>query len=142
MTTTTFTKPLNASNNDYYNSEGIRLSMPVYVDVPMSLRKELLNAVRTICYEPMGSTTQPNSVSGISVTESATRLNEVERFLGASLDNLRMMLFQRGGINLDLVLKLQAVSGITYVSEKDIANSFTQRKRVISSWIKDNQFNC
>jgi hypothetical protein len=118
--TATIPRPysLNASSLDYVTENGSRVSCPVYVDVTMIERKALLNAIRQVCYQP--STTQVKSISGITVENSASKQQEVESFLGCSIDVLRSVLFQRGGLPVDLILRIQSVSGYEVISLKDL----------------------
>ena len=78
--------------------------------------------------------------SGIQVIASSSAQAEVETYLGMTVDNLRNVMFARGGLNLDLVFRLQNVSGIEVVTEKDISTAFTSKKKVISNWVSENQF--
>lgn len=57
-----------------------------------------------------------------------------------TVDNLRNVMFARGGLNLDLVLRLQNVTGMEVITEKDISTAFTSKKKVISQWVKENEF--
>ena len=41
--------PINASVNDATNKEGVRISLPIYIDLPTNLRKQLLNEMRSVC---------------------------------------------------------------------------------------------
>lgn len=123
------TIPINSSSQDYSNDTA-RISLPCYIDVNNNDRKALLNAVRQACYQPATSEAT-RSVSGISVETSASRQSDIESFLGMSLDVLRTVLFQRGGLAADLLFKLQAVTGIEYVTDKDITAAFKARQAQI-----------
>ena len=123
------TVPINSSSQDYSNDTA-RISLPCYIDITNSHRKALLNAVRQACYQPATSEAT-RSISGISVQNSASRQSDIESFLGMSLDVLRTVLFQRGGLAADLLFKLQAVANIEYVSEKDLVAAFKARQAQI-----------
>ena len=64
-------------------------------------------------------------------------MNDVESYLGMSLDVLRTALFSRGGLNIDLALKLQSVTGIELVSLKDIKSALTAKGKFIENWLKE-----
>ena len=126
--------PVNAAANDYLNPEGIRISSPVYIDLSTNQRKELLNGVRE-AVQAQPNTSQPDSVSGIRVETASSATSDVETYLGVSLDVLRTVLFQRGGIECGLLLRLQAVTGITFVSDKDFAAAFKAKQALIKSYL-------
>lgn len=123
------TVPINSSSQDYSN-ETARISLPCYIDLNNNDRKTLLNGVRQACYQAAPAEASP-SVSGISVQSSSNRQGEVEAFLGMSLDVLRTVLFQRGGLAADLLFKLQAVSGVEFVTDKDLKEAFKQRQKQV-----------
>lgn len=132
------TVPLNASVNDYTNKEGVRVSLPIYIDVSTSDRKVFLNAVREIANSSV--TKEVPSVSGLRVTSSSNTEASVEEFLGMTLENLRNSLFVRGGLPIDLVLKLQAVTGIVLVDLKDIAAAMKAKQALIKEFVENFKF--
>ena len=138
--TTTRSLPINHHSNDFYMKEGVRICSPLYIDIPTATRKLLFNGVRTACQTTRNAPIQPDTASGIQVIESSAAQAEVETYLGMTVDNLRNVMFARGGLNLDLVLRLQNVSGIEVITEKDIATAFTSKKKVITQWVKENEF--
>ena len=115
--------------NDYTTNDGVRVSLPIYVDVPMSKRKELLNGIRTAQADET-TTATPSSVSGLTVETVNTR-SSVNDFLGMNADVLRGVLFQRGGLALDLVLKLQDIAKLDVLTEADIKKAFSARQKFI-----------
>lgn len=131
--------PTNAATNDTYSSNGARISLPIYVDISQQDRKLMLNGIRTAIYEQQPTTT-PNSVTGLQVVNATNGQHEVEAFIGMSLDVLRTVLFSRGGMPIDLVLRLQSVSGMEVLSEKDIKAAFKDRQASVLSYMKDNQY--
>ena len=134
------TPPLNRAANDYMTQEGVRISCPLYLDPPStSIRKQWLNEVRRIASQPH-EVTQPDSMSGISVVSYGNRQPEVEAFLSMSLDSLRATLFTRGGMQPELVFKLQALTGIIAVTEKDLDAAFNARKKLAKDMIKSLTF--
>ena len=134
------TPPLNRAANDHMNDGGTRISCVLYIDPPStSIRKAWLNEVRTIASQPH-EVSQPQSMSGISVVSYGNRQPEVEAFLGQSLDNLRANLFTRGGIQPELVFKLQALTGIIAVSEKDLTAAFDAKKKQAKELMKGISF--
>ena len=134
MTTTLDLKHINHYTNDHVTSEGVRICSPLYIDLSTADRKSLLNAVRTLCNERTVVTT-PATQSGIKV-ESNTSENEITSFLGLDLNNLRNALFQRGGLSADLVFKLQAITSLTFVTEKDIAAAFKTKQGLVKKFVE------
>ena len=132
--------PINRADNDYMSEAGTRDCIPVYVDCPIAVRKELLNKVRELASAPIEATQQPDSMSGISVTSYSTRQPEIESYLGMTLDNLRNHLFQRGGMEVSFLLKLQSVTGITVVTDKDFTTAFKNRQALVKGFLKDYPF--
>ena len=131
--------PSNAAQNDTYSSNGARISLPIYVDVSQQDRKLMLNGIRSRIYEQQ-STSSPSSVSGLQVVNATNGQHEVEAFIGMSLDVLRTVLFSRGGMPIDLVLRLRSVSGMEVLSEKDIKAAFKERQASVLSYMKDNKY--
>ena len=131
--------PTNAASNDSYSSNGARISLPIYVDISQQDRKLMLNGIRTAIYEQQPTTT-PNSVTGLQVVNATNGQHEVEAFIGMSLDVLRTVLFSRGGMPIDLVLRLQSVSGMEVLSEKDIKAAFKDRQASVLSYLKENTY--
>ena len=130
---------LNSASNDYTTKSGVRVCCPIYIDIPQETRKAWLNELRRLA----SATTvrEVTSASGIS-TESATNADAgIESYLGLTLDTLRSsVLFQRGGIAIDMVLKIQSVTGIEAVSEKDIAAALKARAEDVKTFIADHAF--
>ena len=58
--------PINSSGNDLLTDQGVRISSPIYVDLPINLRKDLFNGVRTSCTQAV-SRHASASVRGITV---------------------------------------------------------------------------
>ena len=131
--------PLNSASLDHTNSDGCRLSFPTYIDVPTAKRKELLNNIREVANQSTEVAT-PNTQSGLTVASFSSRQGEVEAFIGMSLDMLRTVLFSRGGLQLDLIIKLQSVAGMQVVTEKDITTALKKRLDTIKSYMKGQVF--
>ena len=132
--------PINAAANDYMTADAIRISSPVYIDLSTNQRKELLNGVR-LAIQQLPNSTQPDSVSGIRVETATNAQSDIETYLGISLDVLRTVLFQRGGIEVGLLLRLQEVSGITFVTDKDFAGAFKAKQTLIKNYTKEYPYN-
>jgi len=133
MTTATAPHPIiNNYTNDYTTQNGVRICTPIYLDLTNAQRKELLNAVRTASSQT--TTTKTNTQSGITVETNNGSLNAVEAYLGTSVDLLRSLLFQRGGLSVDLVLKIQQVSGLEIVSVKEIEAALKARASLVKSY--------
>lgn len=131
--------PINSSGNDLLTDQGVRISSPIYVDLPINLRKDLFNGVRTACTQAV-SRQASASVSGITVEEPSRDHGDIEGFIGMNLDVLRNVIFSRGGLPVDLVLRLQAVTGLEYVTAKNFADSLKKRTTVIKDYITNNTF--
>jgi hypothetical protein len=129
---------VNSALSDYINDAGVRISTPVYIDVPPVTRKQLFNDVRTAATRPI--TTSVKSVSGITVDSFGSSQQSVETFLGCSIEVLRTIMFQRGGIAADLLLKLQAVCGYEVVSVKDIDQAFKAKLGIVKEILKNDTF--
>ncbi len=132
-------QPINSSTVDPVTNTGVRISLPIYIDVPNTQRKLLLNAVREVIsggYASRATQTQ----SGLTVESASSSESEVEAYLGLTLDNLRNVLFSRGGLPLDLLLKIQSVAGVEVMSEKELFGAFKSRQAFVKDWIKNNSF--
>ena len=84
--------------------------------------------------------TQPESYTGITVETAGSAQSDVETYLGVSLDVLRGVIFQRGGIECGLLLRLQEVTGIQYVAQKDFAAAFKKRGTLIKEYTTTHPF--
>lgn len=131
---------INSATLDTHTQEGIRISIPCYVDVPNHVRKSLLNGTREAAQREAASESTPKTQSGLTVTTYNNNQTSVENYLGVSLDVLRTVLFQRGGLPLDLILRLQEVSGIEVLSPKELAKAFDDRKKVCIGYAKENPY--
>ena len=128
---------LNSSSNDFYTDSGIRISTPIYVEISQSIRKDQFNKLRSIASQPDQGGQQPKSQSGITVQTFSTGEPTVESKLGMTLENLRMVIFGRGSIDLGLLLRIQAITGDELVSIKDIESAFKDKARHIKQYVKD-----
>ena len=133
-------KVLNYAGADHHTEEGVRISLPIYIDVPNTKRKELLNAVRTVCSQQV-STTPANTHGSISVVSSQSLQPKVEAFLGMTVDILRSVLFSRGGLAVDLLFRLQSVTGMEVVTDKDLTAAFKARQAMVKDFKKEVVFN-
>jgi hypothetical protein len=138
-TATVIPVPINSAKQDATTERGVRISLPCYVDVPTHQRKELLNHVRRVV-EAEDTTYNPKTKSGITVVTSQPSLSKVEQHLGMSLSILRSILFQRGGLALDLILRLQDVAGYEVISNEELAQAFDVRKNFVTSYTTEYPF--
>ena len=129
---------INSASNDFTNDEKVRISLPCYIDLTTLQRKELLNACREIGSRTV--TESPATASGISVSTAVSAMPEVESYIGMTLDVLRGMIFQRGGLEVSLVLRLQEVTGLEFVKAKDFTAAFKARQDIIKSYTKEHPF--
>ena len=126
-------KNLNHSANDYISSEGVRFCQPLYIDPPSHVRKEVYNVVRSLC-ETSTDVTQTPTASGITVETSCSNQHAVEAFLGCSLEMLRSHIFVRGGMQLNLWLKLQTLTSIEAFTQKDFTAAFKARAATVKAF--------
>lgn len=131
---------INSATLDTHTQDGVRISIPCYVDVPMHLRKQLLNGARSAAETQQSKNSAPPTRSGISVTTMATTEQSVESYLGVTFDVLRTVLFQRGGLPVDLILRLQAVAGMEVISTKELAKAFDDRKKLCVGYVSENPY--
>lgn len=130
---------INSASNDHVTEQGVRISLPCYIDVPFTKRKEVLNKLRELSSNRYRS--QPHTMSGITVETFANSHVDIEAYLGMTIDVLRTVIFQRGGMEVSLILRLQEVTGIELVSPKDFTTAFKLRQDIIKSYIKEYPFN-
>ena len=133
------TPAINSAANDHMTVDGVRISTPGYVDLSVNQRKALLNGVRE-AVQGQAVVSTPDTYSGITVETASSATSDVESYLGVSLDVLRGVIFQRGGIECGLLLRLQAVTGITYVAQKDFAAAFKKRGTLIKEYTTTHPF--
>jgi hypothetical protein len=129
---------LNSAMNDYTTDNGVRVCSPLYLDIPVNERKALLNLVRHKAMEM--NVSEVKSKSGISVATSANQLSNIEAYLGCSLEVLRSLIFSRGGLSADLVLKLQALTDYEVISIKEIEAGLKNRLNTIKEYVKNNPY--
>lgn len=129
--------PINSAANDYTTKNGVRISLPCYVDLNQNQRKELLSAIRSLMQaNPVTST--PPSMTGIRVETASNTQSDIESYIGMSVDVLRSsVLFQRGGIEVGLLLRLQEATGIEFVSDKDFTAAFKARHDAVKKYTSD-----
>jgi hypothetical protein len=83
----------------------------------------------------MVSVTAPStSQTGLQVENVTSKEADIEAYLGTTLEMLRAQLFQRGGLPVDLVLKLQSVTGLEFVSLKDMTSAFKTKEKAVKDW--------
>lgn len=131
--------PLNSAGNDYISTDGVRISASTYIDLSQTQRKVLLNAVRDLASATVEET--PRTQSGIKVATVSSGLSQVETYLGCSLGTLRELIFSRGGVSIDLVLKLQQATGLEFVTYKDIEQGFKAKLALIKAFAASNPYN-
>jgi hypothetical protein len=129
---------LNSASNDYTSDSGVRVCVPVYIDIPVNERKALLNLVRHKAMQM--NVSEVKSKSGISVATSANQLSNIEAYLGCSLEVLRSLIFSRGGLACDLVLKLQSLTGYEVLSLKELDLALKHRLGTIKDYAKVNAY--
>ncbi|AII49533.1 hypothetical protein KR52_10315 [Synechococcus sp. KORDI-52] len=71
------------------------------------------------------------SATGIKVSGLTNAEAAVEGFLGVTVDVLRNVLFQRGGLPTDVVLKIQEITVVTDVTDKDLVAATKAKLAVI-----------
>ena len=131
--------PINSAQNDYTSKSGVRISVPVYIDITMQQRKDLLNGIRELVNSSRVVST-PSSSSGLTVETTSNVESDVESYIGMSLDVLRGVIFQRGGIEAGLLLRLQEVAGLSLVTDKDMTAAFKARHDLVKTYIQENPY--
>ena len=131
--------PLNHHSRDFTTEAGVRVSNPIYVDLTTTQRKDLLNAIRTRCFEPVEET-QTGTVSGIRTVSSASQQPAIEGYLGLSLDVLRTVIFARGGLEIGLLIRLQSVAQMEVISQKELLAGLKSKMDIVKSYIAENQY--
>jgi hypothetical protein len=137
---TTTNLPLNNWQNDYTTLDGVRISTPTYLDLNQQQRKLLYSAVRSSIEAHRNSST-PRTVSGITVETAAGGSDSIESYLGITVENLRSVLFSRGGVDITLLLRLQLATGLEVVPVAELEKAYKARIALVKSYVKDNQFN-
>jgi hypothetical protein len=139
VTTTTPTlnnlSVLNSWANDYNTEDGVRISCPLYIDIPNSQsgRKALFNALRA-AVEAEKTVATPKTQSGISVLTAASASTSIESKIGISVENARSILFSRGGLDVTLLLRLQAVTGLEVCPVSEIEKALKNRIKQIKEF--------
>ena len=131
--------PINSAVNDHNTKNGVRISLPCYVDLTNQQRKTILNALRSKIADQTVTST-PASASGIRVETTSNTESDIESYIGMSMDVLRTVIFQRGGLEASLVLRLQEVSGVELVTDKDFTAAFKQRQDMIKKYTTEYPF--
>ena len=138
--TQTLDKPvaLNNYTNDTLTENGVRISLPIYIDVPN--RKPLLNALRSLVEQEKFDYT-PKSQSGIGVSTAVAGGSSIERYLGVSLETLRSsILFSRGGLDITLLLRIQSVTGIEVCPVADIEKALKTRIKQVKDFAANHAY--
>ena len=75
----------------------------------------------------------------VTVETSCSNQHAVEAFLGCSLEMLRSHVFVRGGMQLNLWLKLQTLTGIEAFTQKDFTTAFKARAATVKAYTEELQ---
>ena len=115
-------------------AEGVAISTPIYLNLTNDQSKALLNGFRNVVAEQriaMGfADTTRQTIGELSVDTAQTPpQTQAELELGMAEESLRYALLQKGGVAERLILKLQEITGITYVTSKEV-------KEVQALWLK------
>lgn len=108
-------------------SDGVGISCPVYINLTNDQSKALLNEFRNVVARQrieMGFNPKPvGSSLGELAVETAVLppQSQAEVDLGMSEESLRYALFNKGGIAERIVLKLQEITGLTFVTSAQVA---------------------
>ena len=131
-------EPLNSAACDYHSEDGVRFSLPFYLDLSQQQRKQLFNAVRTTIAATTKSTSVPKSRSGISVETFSHGEYSLEQYIGLSIDLIRTLIHSRGGIPADMIVRIQAVTGEVIVTDAQLKKAFDTRKKYVLDYVKNN----
>lgn len=108
-------------------ADGVGISCPIYLNLTADQSKALLNAFRDVVARQrieMGFNETPtNSTLGeLSVETTVTPpQTTAENELGMSVEALRYALFSKGGVAERLILKLQELTNLTFVTSQQVA---------------------
>ncbi len=108
-------------------SDGVGVSCPVYLNLTADQSKALLNAFRDVVARQrieMGFKDTPtNSTLGELAVETTVTPPQTtaENELGMSVEALRYALFSKGGVAERLILKLQELTNLTFVTSSQVA---------------------
>jgi len=109
---------------------GITVSTPIYFNIPTDTLKAVLNKFREVKQKQLidlGWTETSSNGTGIQVTDNtAPPMTPLEQSLEMSESQLRLLLFQRGGLQERIVLKLQQLLDIQIVPRSEIEKTMTQ----------------
>ena len=131
-------EPLNSAACDYHSEDGVRFSLPFYLDLSQQQRKQLFNAVRTTIAATTKSTSVPKSRSGISVETFSHGEYSLEQYIGLSIDVIRTLIHSRGGIPADMIVRIQAVTGEVIFTDAQLKKVFDTRKKYVLDYVKNN----
>ena len=129
-------EPLNHHTKDTTTESGVRVSVPIYIDLTTTQRKSLLNDIREKCAD-QAEVTSNASVSGIRTVAYSSAQPEIESFIGMSMEVLRTFLFQRGGLDVALLLRLQSVAGKDYVTVKEIETAVKAKQALVKKYVEE-----
>ena len=83
---------------------------------------------------------EPSTISGLTVETASNQESDIESYLGVSLEVLRGVLFQRGGLEVSLLLRLQEATGLEFISAADFTAAFKGRQALIKGYTKEYPF--
>lgn len=111
-------------------SNGVVVSTPIYISLPVEQRKAVLNRIREIKTKELIEMgwTQKEQQHGFKWSEDesfqAPPMTPVEEQLGCTEEHLRATLFSRHGLTERMLLKIQKITGIRIINRADIEATY------------------
>ena len=112
---------------NHLNPVGTRISLVPYFDPAVSLRKAVLNGLRsnTSSQVPAGRT---GGVSSVSAVTSVDLDQHLFQHLGMNFASVRSTLFQRGSNSATFLAVASRLAGVTIVTKEDIIRACDELK--------------
>lgn len=119
---------MSRSGIELRTANGTRVSIQLYLDPVVGIRKEILNRLRSGGAEDTIRATQGSFGSVSSVSVAPAPLNEavarIERALGMTLSNLRGVILGRGGNSSGLLLTASRLADVDVVSPEELRDAY------------------
>ena len=112
----------------HITESGATISCPFYINLTTDQKKLLLNTFRSIKQRQLaglGYTDEARQEGSISVVTATTPpQTNIEIESGVNEENLRLLLFSRQGVQERLILKLQHLTGLEFVTKDQVLKTF------------------
>ena len=122
------TNRFNQVTPTHRTESGASISCPFYINLTTDQKKLLLNTFRSIKQRQLaglGYDNKPRQEGSISVvTAQAVPQAPIEIESGVNEENLRLLLFSRQGVQERLILNLQRICGVEFVTKEQVIHTF------------------